>query len=136
MYYREQNDGKVKTMNLRFSSKMRGTIIRRTEEQQKMREEERIVRQHERDIADNKTIEYQVKEVQVVKVDLPRGIHTTTCLNCKLPATKIVFTQMMIKKCCVWPWRTEFVVNVWMKTNKKDKKPLSYRRSALHLERP
>ena len=52
MYYREQKDGKLKTMYLRFSSKRRGTIIRRTEEQQKMREEERIVRQHERDIAD------------------------------------------------------------------------------------
>ena len=47
-----------------------------------MREEERIVRQHERDIAGNKNFEYQVKEVQVVKVDVPRGIHTTTCLNC------------------------------------------------------
>ena len=57
-------------------------IIRGTEEQQKMREEELVLKQHERDIADNKNFEYTVKEVQVVKVDLPIGLHTTTCLNC------------------------------------------------------
>ena len=68
-------------MSIRFSWKRRGTIKGGTEEQQKMREEERIVRQHERDIADNKNFEYQVKEVEVVMVDLPRHIHTTTCLN-------------------------------------------------------
>lgn len=57
-------------------------IIEGTEEQLKMKEEERVLKQHERDIADNKNFEYQVKEHKTVKVDLPTGIHTTTCLNC------------------------------------------------------
>ena len=57
-------------------------IIEGTEEQLKMKEEERVLKQHERDIADNKNFEYKVKEVQVVLVDLPTSVHTTTCLNC------------------------------------------------------
>ena len=63
-------------------SRIQRQIIRGTEEQQRMREETRVLKQHERDIDDNKNFEYKVKEVQVVKVDLPTGKHTTTCLIC------------------------------------------------------
>ena len=63
-------------------SRIQKEIMRGTEEQLKMREEERILKLHERDIADNMNFKYKVKEVKVVKIDLPTGIHTTTCLIC------------------------------------------------------
>ena len=63
-------------------ARIQNKILEGTEEQLKMREEERVLIQHERDIADNKNFEYTVKEVKVVKKDLHPGLHTTTCLVC------------------------------------------------------
>ena len=63
-------------------SRIRRQIIEGTQEQSRMREEERVLKQHERDVADNKNFVYTLKEPEVVKIELPKGKHTTTCLKC------------------------------------------------------
>lgn len=47
-----------------------------------MREEERALERNLQLIADNKDFTYDVPELHAVQVELPPGVHTTTCLTC------------------------------------------------------
>ena len=63
-------------------SRIRRQIIEGTQEQSRMREEERVLKKHEREVADNEDFEYTVMEPKVVKIDLPKGKYALTCLKC------------------------------------------------------
>ena len=49
---------------------------------EQLKKEEQVLKEHEADIKKNKDFTYTVYEDKVVKVNIPEGKHTTTCLTC------------------------------------------------------
>lgn len=68
-----------------------------------LKQEIGILKKHEKDIKDNKDFEYEVDEIKQVKTELPKGRHTTNCLNCNLTCHQnCAFANDSEKiKCCV-----------------------------------
>ena len=89
-------------------------IMQGTEKQLNMREE-RILKQHERDIADNRDFKYKVKEVKVIKVDLPIGVHTTTCLKCNFTCHENCLYADDEHKMLCWAMESNFCLSCMLK---------------------
>ena len=49
-----------------------------------LKKEMKILQEHEKDILDNQNFEYEVEETKQVKTELPKGQHTTNCLQCHI----------------------------------------------------
>jgi len=49
-----------------------------------LKQELRIIQQHQSDIKDNKNFEYEVEETSIEQKELPKGQHVTNCLQCHI----------------------------------------------------